>query len=285
MLIQNACLDWLTLSEPLDGPDAGRLFHLVTDIGTRVRPSRRIGYEGNVYGVEGLGTSSEKGTLFYGERTWHGKQWALLVASGESAHYLLKYLWRTDVASWAHVRCTRLDVQVTIPWPDEIFYLRHLPLTGNVKATVVHGLSEGDEWAETLYLGSRASPVLVRAYRKRVDEHGRDWLRVEVEYKQQASKTLFWLILGDRAIGNWFGPVLERCEPLYQMIDPYLDDDPDRPTTHRVETKTFRWLNTTVANCVCRLLNDDDHHEQMVALVAQWHAYSGACQKRRTMLE
>jgi hypothetical protein len=285
MLVYQPAIDWLTLSEPVSKDQAPMLYALVKLVGTRQRAARRLGYVGHVYEFSTVQRSSAKGTFFYGERNWKGKDWVLLVASGESAHWLLQWAWEGEVAGWATVRCTRIDVQITIPWPDEIFYLRTLPLTQNVKATTVHGLSEGDEWSETLYLGSRSSPVLVRAYRKRIEEDGKDWLRVEVEYKREASKRLFWVLVGDRQVDNWFQPVLERCEQLYTMIDPYLEGDPDRPTTYRVVGRTFHWLSTTVANCVCRLLNDDDQHEAMVELVAQWYALSQACQNRRTMLQ
>lgn len=285
MLIENACLDWLTLSEPLTGTDGHILGDLVQQLGRKGKDSRRLGYQGNTYDFQSVASHSDKGSLFYGERTWKGQGWGLLIASGESAHWLLEHLWQTDTNEWASIRCTRLDVQVTIPWPEGMFYLRCLELTQDVTASVIHGLSEGNQWSETLYLGSRSSPVLVRAYRKRVDDSGHDWLRVEVEYKREASKGLFWHLLGDRAVGNWFGPVLERCEQLYYLIDDYLDEDPDRPDVYRVVGKTMLWLKTTVASCVCRLLEDDDLSEETCALVRQWYDYSQYCQNRRTVVQ
>lgn len=281
MIIESVALDWLTLSEPHDENYQSALVELVRQVGTRQREGRRLGYLGYTYTFLGTDDTGGGGSFFHGQRDWKGKTWDLLIASGESAHWLIKHIWKTPVAIWAGVRCTRLDTQVTIPWPSGIFYLRHLPLTQKVKATVVHGISEGDEWAETLYLGARASPVLVRAYRKRIDKDERDWLRVEVEYKREASKRLFWILLGERYIGNWFQPVLDRCEQLYDLVEPFLDDDPERPLTRRVVGKTFKWLSTTVANCVCRLLADDDQGDDMAELVAQWYAYSQSCQKWR----
>jgi hypothetical protein len=285
MIIESPALDWITLSYPYTTEGQHVLFDVANQVGVRKGEARRIGYQGYVYEFPRLEAPPDKGTLFHGERTWKGKGWSLLIAPGESAHWLLEHLWQTDLMLWSAARCTRLDVQITIPWPEWLFYLRNLTLTQDVKASVVHGLDEKSAWAETIYLGSRSSPVMVRAYRKRVDEHGRDWLRVEVEYKREASKGLFWTLLGERHVGNWFEPVLSRCEELYAMIEPYLVDDPDRPKVHRVVGNTWRWLSTTVANCVCRLLDDDDQHEQTAELVSQWYAYSQACQNRRTVVE
>lgn len=285
MLIKSACLDWLTLSESYTISGNRTLSDLVQQVGKRGRPGRRLGYEGYTYNFQNASNPDEKGTLFHGERVWKGAGWGLLVASGESAHWLIKHIWRTDPITWTGVHATRIDVQVTIPWPGFPFMLRHLELTSDVRASVVHGVSEGDEWAETLYLGSRDSPIMVRAYRKRISEDEQDWLRVEVEYKRDRAKELFLWLLSDKRVGNWFQPVEKRCLELYNMIDGYLEDDPETPEIHFVVGKTFHWLSTTVANCICRLLDDDDQHEEMVRLVSQWHEYSQACQSRRIVVQ
>jgi len=282
MIVYAPALDWLTLSESLKTTSTTVLYSFVKGLCRPGRFARRIGYVGKTWEFpQGVG-SSYPGTLFYGERNWKDTDWGLLVASGESAHNLMHFIWLSDELQWHETRCTRLDVQITIPWPEHPFYLRHLVLTGGVKASVVHGISEGDEWAETLYLGSRSSPVLVRAYRKRIDDSSHDWLRVEVEYKRQASKRLFQEIVSDGRVANWFQPVEERCPSLYEMIDPYLRDDPGKPVIQREQGNTIKWLSTTVANCVCRLLADDDYSEQVTELVAQWFQYSLSCQNRRT---
>jgi Putative phage replication protein RstA len=272
MIIQQPAIDWITLSEPLERGATGILRSFAEYFGSRKREGRRIGYDGYTYTFRAQ-------TFFYGERTWKERDWGLLIASGESAHWVVSQIWETEEIGWDAVRCTRIDVQVTIPWPEYPFFLRHLVLTEGVKASVVHGLSEDDAWAETLYLGSRASPVMVRAYRKRVDDSGHDWMRCEVEYKREASRALFRELLLEQRVANWFGPVEERCLSLYEMIDPYMDDDPDRPIARKVEGNTFKWLSTTVANCVCRLLKDDDHREAMTELVSQWYEYSQACKR------
>jgi len=282
MLTYAPAIDWLTLSESLSTTSTTVLYSFIRSIAKPGRDSRRIGYVGKVCEFPTLGGQRSLGGAFYGERDWNGQDWGLLVASGESAHWLLEHIWTTDELQWYETKCTRLDVQVTIPWPDYPFFLRHLMLTGGVQASCVHGISEGDEWKETLYLGSRSSPVLVRAYRKRVDDSGHDWLRVEVEYKRQASRRLFQEIVSDGRVGNWFLPVEERCPSLYEMIDPYLRDDPAKPLIEREQGNTIKWLSTIVANCVCRLLADDDYSEQVTELVAQWFQYSLSCQNRRT---
>jgi len=285
VIVEQSALDYLTLSEKLDPAGRPTLPRFVNRIGTRVRKSKRIGYEGCMYDFLPLSDDHDGGAFFYGERDWQGAQWGLLIASGENAHWVVQHIWQTDLMYWAGVRCTRLDIQVTIPWPLQPFFLRHLVLTQDVSATVIHGVSGDNDWSETLYLGSRASPCLVRAYRKRIDDSWHDWLRVEVEYKRQASERLFYTLLVERRVGNWFLPVQQRCLSLYEMVEDYLDTYPARPKTQRIVGKTMRWLSTTVSNCVCRLLEDDDCHEEMVELVAQWYNYSRSCQSRRTMVE
>jgi len=282
MLVTAASIDYLTLSQMEDARYSTALQVVAQDTGKRGREGRRIGYQGHVYAFSWPGRAGGAGEFFFGRRNWHGVRWHILIASGESAHWLLEHLFYTDLMQWSDVRCTRLDVQLTIPWPDGQFYLRHLERKQGIKAAVVHGLDDATAWSETLYLGSRSSACLVRAYRKRIDETEKDWLRVEVEYKRERSKGLFHTLLGQKMVGNWFLPVEQRCPALYALIEPYLRDEPQGPKEVRVPHKTFTWLSTTVANCVCRLLDDDDHHEAMVELVSQWQAYSLSCQNRRT---
>lgn len=281
MIIEQSCLDWLTLSECTTETGRRALYQLAQKVGHRERQGRRIGYQGFMYGFDSMCKTLPKLHLFHGERIWKGRDWDLLVASGESAQGLIEHMFDMDESEFLGVRATRIDVQVTIPWPEQLFYLRHLVLARDISASVVHGISQDNDWSETLYIGSRSAPVMVRAYRKRVDDSGADWLRVEVEYKRSAAQELFWDILSDGKVGNWFGPVEKRCATLYDMIDPFLSSDPDTPKTHRVVGQTFKWLSTTVANCVCRLLADDDDHEAMVELVTQWYEYALSCQKRR----
>lgn len=285
MIVYVPAIDWLTLSERIEPTRTSVLYSFVKRIGNPYRPASRMGYVGRNYEFSSIDAPYEKGAFFYGERDWKGTDWGLLVASGEHAHWLMMRIWETDLLQWFSLRCTRLDVQCSVEWPEYPFYLRHLLRTSDVKATTVHGLDGDNDWSETLYLGSRASPVMVRAYRKRIDDSGKDWLRVEVEYKRQASEELFKDILTDGRVANWFAPVLERCSSLYEMVEEYLKDEPDKPETRRIEGNTLKWLQTTVGNCVCRLLADDDQHEAMAELVAQWYNYSLSCQKRRIVLQ
>jgi hypothetical protein len=284
MLVGRPAIDYLTLSEPHAENAPSSLCKVVESVGRPGKPSQRLGYRGSLYTFQLETNGFVVGTFFFGERFWNDKWWGLLIASGESAHWLFELLLNTDLMLWSGVCCTRIDVQVTIPWPSPPFFLRHLELTSNVTATAIHGLNEGNEWAETLYLGSRASAVLVRAYRKRLDEHADDWLRVEVEYKRQASESLFHILLGERYVGNWFEPVQQRCASLYSLIEPYLLDDAERPRVERQVGKTMHWLSTVVASCVCRMLDDDDNAEAMATLVHQWHKYALACQNRRAVV-
>ena len=284
MLVLAPSVDYLTLSQLEDARYSSALWLVAQSIGEKGREGRRIGYQGHTYSFAAAGLPGGGGSFFFGRRTWQGKKWHLLIASGESAHWLLERLFYTDLMMWSDVRCTRLDIQLTIPWPDGLFLLRHLERKEGITAAVVHGLDKESDWSETLYLGSRASACLVRAYRKRVDEHADDWLRVEVEYKRERSTRLFHTLLGQKMVGNWFLPVEQRCPELYSLIEPYLIDEAQGPKEVRVPHKTFKWLSTTVANCVCRLLDDDDNHEAMVELVSQWHNYSLSCQNRRIVV-
>jgi Replication initiation factor. len=282
MIVEQPALDYLTLSKDLTGQFHSALSSFVHKISKPTEKSRRLGYEGETRTFTFLGDPSREGSFFWGHRVWEGRLWYLLISSGRDAHELMRHAFRTDVLSFAIVRCTRLDVQVTMPWPAHPFFLRHLERVEGVQASVVHGLDEVTAWSETLYLGSRASPVLVRAYRKRVSESGTDWLRVEVEYKRKASERLFYQILGSHDVGNPFLPVLERCPYLYQMIEPYLNGEPTRPKTVSERGNTIRWMETAVANSVVRLLEDHDHGRRMAELVYEWHRYALACQNRGT---
>ena len=281
MLVHQPCLDYLTLSEPCATGEVGALRELAREIGTRGAPGRRLGYDGFAYQFSLERGPAHAGTFYHGERVWQGQGWDLLIASGESAHWLIEHLWQTPVTRWYGVRCTRVDVQVTVPWPPGWFRIRDLDIVPDITATVIHGLNEETCWSETVYLGSRSSAVMVRAYRKRLDVSGQDWLRVEVEYKRDASKQLFPLLVAERHVGNWFLPVKERCPALYAMIEDSLDDDPDRPVENRVAGNTMHWLKTTVASCICRLLEDDDAHEETAELVRQLYAHTQACHSRR----
>lgn len=166
-------------------------------------------------GVEGqqLQYAGERGTgYFAGHGSQRGKDHYLVSASGAFSH---------DVARLAEeaatvldgVRCSRLDVQVTVPLPVGMVRLSKLG----------EGLRAGDfgsfrrrgaaarvdtinshEGLDTVYIGARSSARFIRIYVKSID--GKLFLRFEVEYKAELAVQA-WDGLVTQGVGS-LGPLL-----------------------------------------------------------------------------
>lgn len=121
----------------------------------------------------------------------------MVQASGQAAHIICELL------PWVGWHCTRIDLQVTVKdtrsTQERMLLHRNQALTGRTAAgggrpwrvRYIEGMGDGD----SLYIGSRASQVMMRVYDKeresgRADEY-LGCVRYEVEFKGAAARTAF----------------------------------------------------------------------------------------------
>lgn len=147
------------------------------------RVDRRSGYNGKKYGNYWYGSGFQKR---YGA-TFKEPHY-MFIASGASADSvrgteLMYYDWK----------CTRLDIQVTLPSERTGRALYDIRECFDV--TRKYTLVESSEGGETLYIGSRKSESFWRYYKKQ--ELGDDVYRLEVECKGKKAENYFlWLQAG-----------------------------------------------------------------------------------------
>lgn len=186
VIVGDVAIDYVTMTTSDHKENSGFVkdFRLCSVDASKARPSRKMQYTGMVY-PDG----------FHGQ----GKQ-------GDEDHYMLQ-VWggtadqflalRQDWKGSGEVRVTRLDVQVTVPLPEDMtlgelkFILDDLPAREwdcrGQQPNITLWSSKGG--METLYLFSRSSPEFLRIYIKEVE--GEKLLRVEAEYKREKAEQLW----------------------------------------------------------------------------------------------
>ena len=135
--------------------------------------------------------------LFMGKAIQGGHPHLMVQVSAAMAHMLVTRL--VDIGGLENVRCTRMDVQLTLErlnsWPllnklgQKIRDLQDNPALWKGRRTKVRVIDNDNEIGETVYIGSRESEVFTRIYDKSIDN--RDYVRFECEYKSDRSHNLF----------------------------------------------------------------------------------------------
>lgn len=200
------------------------------------------------------------------------KHW-LIQASGEVSH-VIALAWHT---MQIHAKCTRLDLQVTVPLPPRFSARYHADLLRTAlwpsrKRKV--NLIDTSNKLDTIYIGSREAERLVRIY---VKEGGGDTplcLRLEVELKGELANEAW-----DRLLASCDFPVLPMLRSEFERLpiletDAWLAFEKALPaeglplmTTKNVpdSSKTLRWLMRQVDPALRRMLNDHEHGHRVLA--------------------
>ena len=145
------------------------------------------------------------GQIFAGVAEQANEIHGLLDVSGEESHAMMTW----EAPRGLEVKCTRLDLQITIPIEKEYEYRARdfkdaLEQTDWSSANCIRihkrrlKLVEGptEEGLDTLYIGSRSSDRLARVYVKE-DVDGDQYLRFEVEFKSARAELVFRTCVDD----------------------------------------------------------------------------------------
>src|SRR3990170_6173304 len=264
----NACLDWVTLvGEDADGETkpmkeaVSVMDKLVAEHG-EWRPFKMQGFAGQTCGPV---SAAFKGDNF------------IIRISGKAADNI-----ETLIPSFATCKPTRVDYQVTIHLknPDKGLASRSFAIME--KSNGLQGpkrfLAFFTSNADTLYVGKRTSPVMLRLYDKTPDVNlanntnhpvGSFW-RYEVEYKRQYAKVALdsWLKAPNRTElieGTVSSEFLKRGAPSFGSVQDcgtalkaYV-----APTT---VNSNLKWLKTTVRPVFQRLIASGLEREALMAL-------------------
>jgi hypothetical protein len=264
----NACLDWVTLvGEDMDGETkpmkeaVNQMENLVKEHGAW-RPFKMQGFTGQTCGPLSAGF---KGDSF------------IIRVSGFSADSI-----ETLIPSFAVCKPTRVDYQATIKLESPDKGLASRSFSAMQKVNGLQGpkrfLAFFTSNTDTLYVGKRTSPVMLRLYDKTPDVNlvtgsnhplGSFW-RYEVEYKRQYAKVAFdtWLESKNRTElieGTVSSEFLKRGAPSFGSVQEYGTALKAyiAPTT---TNSNLKWLKTTVRPVFQRLIESGLEREALMAL-------------------
>lgn len=264
----NACLDWVTLvGEDAQGKVSvveeavAAMEKLVTEHG-QWRDFNLQGYKGQTCGPISAGFNGDN---------------FIIRISGKSADEV-----ETLIPSFASCKPTRVDYQVTIQLekPDKALASRAFGIME--KSNGLQGpkrfLAFFTSNSDTLYVGKRTSPVMLRLYDKTPDVNianrtkyapGSFW-RYEVEYKRQYATVAFetWRISPNRTelikdtVASEF---LKRNAPFNGSVQEYGTALKAylAPTT---VNSNLKWLKSTVRPVFQRLVSSGLEKEALMAL-------------------
>ena len=139
------------------------------------REQSRIGYRG-------VGISTGEGSLFVGQGNQKGRDHYIMQCGGELANGILGHVAKAYTQYTSRV--TVLDLQITIPEPDD--WQQKDLLAATMEQGKVSGWVESRDREvgplQTVYIGSWQSDRMIRVYVKSTAENAR-LLRFEVHYK------------------------------------------------------------------------------------------------------
>lgn len=252
MLTDTPLIDWITLTT----------FDQMTFVRWEVKQLaiETPGIDYKIRGYQGL----SKGSCFLGVGEQNKKSHAMLRVSGSESH----------MAFWnyynpASVKCTRIDLQITIDLPDN-YSARQL--TDDLREAVKNkniAIVENTNNLDTIYIGSRTSDRFCRIYVKEIDKNF--YLRYEVEFKGAWAETVSKAIFENMPLSPILNSYLETisCEDkqgILNLIKSKLSDFDSglsNPKIKRDNNKTYNWLIEQVTPSIIRILHDHDYGEYL----------------------
>jgi hypothetical protein len=263
-------IDWLTVTAPRgESADsmialAEPLLHQQTDQGNRVSMWKGSGYHGRTSGAVSLGVGREGSIVTLKSRE------ALLSAE--------PFLERD-------YRVTRLDLQTTCfdksqmedRWLSEYFALQHRekkigrPLSSDLR------LNSGG--GSTLYLGSPKSDIIARGYDKGIEQKvakAGECQRYEVQYRRRCAKLQAARYRESKNRVRYIASTVTTFFAARGIAVPRVEKRMAEPEiqyetlyTKRAESddeRNLRWLGTSVAPTIGRLIESGKRAEVMRAL-------------------
>jgi len=209
-----------------------------------------------------------KGTTvpyFTGKADINNRRHFMMQISGSAA----SELWPLFTPDPQLDRCTRIDLQRTIPYdgdpkPSEIYDL--------IPPSVYHSRIIGSDGTWTVYIGKRTSDRMVRIYVKLLD---RPYLRVEYELKGDLATTVADnLKIGSLVIDDAFEGLMSK-NPARNVLGRFMGTGAAAATVAAAKRGPsyegrIRWIEST-ATALDRYMNDHDlrpHVEMMIRSLA-----------------
>lgn len=177
----------------------------------------------------------------------------------------------------SNIYATRLDVQVTIPMPEDY---DAFAVYQDYKDTHSRGTTiiESDT-GSTVYFGARTSERFARLYTKvyanGVTEVERAYLRLEFEFKGKTARAIFESMKigknGPTSVFQYFLRNFNLLDYVITWFDTGFDGEPERIVVERNEddSNKLEWLHS-LSNAVIKMGNDHNMGDQTRDVLRQW---------------
>lgn len=253
-------IDWLTLTtyEPTAWQFwkscIEKFMNQATSSSADVPMMQYIGYQINF----------KNGSVYVGSGHQRGKEHVMLRASGQIANELFESVAAGGI-SQGWLKCTRIDLQVTVELPENWSQWRtfnRLKKSGR-SANYMSSRSGVDRRElATVYIGSRHSSRFIRMYEKQTMD-GAVYLRYEVEYKGNLGTSVAKTLLEDRtAIYALLSEEVQRSKDgrMTRLFTPILGDERHKATPYDVKNGDGRrnWLLEQVLPAFVEYINRHD---------------------------
>lgn len=225
----------------------------------RAHPQKRMQYTGNF-----------SDNIFIGQADQSGHPHYMTQASGEAAMGWLHKL----VLSPRRERCTRIDLQITIDWPDPLDAARVRDLLVYAGWPSIPEIRSGPT-GDTIYLLSRTSQRFMRIYQK---DNG--LIRYEWELKGEVADRVYDRLYHARYLyfecaSIWCAETVESISDMAEYIpglskafslaqDQASGVIPERVAVSRRETNTEKWFRGTVEPAIMKAAYDHDSREWLL---------------------
>ena len=232
----------------------------IADYQPKMEPGRWLQYKGR---------RTTDGTMFIGTGVQNRKRHHIWQVSGDGSH-----IWGSRVMNLDDIfrfYCTRLDLQITIPEPENHDARTLYEKVNRKKKSLIESPTNS-----TVYIGARTSELFIRIYEKILENR---FLRCEFELKGDYARTAWHHILTDLFTTL---DVYSSC--LYQAKIPepwrswFLVDSDSTTALKHEEYKTslaarIAWLDNT-ETALERYLYDHDTQQKVVAMLDRLHSAS-----------
>lgn len=197
------------------------------------------------------------------ESGW-AKRHSIVDISGFRAEANYKYL-----LSWQTYYATRIDLQITIPKPKDIFLLQ---IYDELKDLEIKTSIIQSEKNDTLYVGARTSEVFTRLYEKPLDEM---YLRLEFEFKGKTARSIWHSLRAKSTVDEIFQYFLSRSKlPDNVKRHFFAAEDGEtqfaiRKEIEKTDAKKLAWLQSCDAS-VRQAMYNHNIGEKVRNLVMAW---------------
>ena len=249
-------------------------------VGSDISESKVMQYEGikSKHAFLGLARQSNK--------SGQVKKHYLFQASGEYANEVYK---QCLIAPFP-TKCTRLDVQLTIPkfddyWARPIIDAMRLAAWPHAPRKVDG--TDKEDGLDTIYIGSRESLRFIRIYVK-PDDDDSHYIRFEPEFKGDLSNAIWMKMRPDESFAA--GLIREEVDRLPSVSGCYFDDlrqlleefeaiGLHLPKRVKDDGRTIKWLRDSVTPAVERMAYSHDYGGEMERILMDWFKYINNIQR------